>query len=423
MRPVSWNGHGRAAQRSSTRPAAFRDLETVMATGRVTAVQVPYNPLEREVERRILLGATQRSHLSFHNCEAGRRRSTNPPGAETLTHMPTPVKVALLVLTAVLGWEASPKGRPLPEPSPGQNAPATRKPGEYPLGPDSFPQAGVPKGKLEGPFLFKSRIIADTVRKYWVYVPPQYSGDRPANVLVFQDGQRAINPEGVLRVPQVLENLIHKREIPVTIGIFVTPGQRGDVYPDTLGTSNPNNRAPEYDALSDAYTRFIVDELLPEVGKTYRLTSEPAGRAIGGASSGAICAFTVAWHRPDQFRNVISLIGSYTSIGYRPARDGQPMMPGGDLYPTLIRKNPIKPIKVFLQDGSNDLNNDHGNWFLANQQMLSALEYANLSADNRKIAGPRYLVKHEWGDGAHSDAHGGAILPDILRWIWNDAAK
>ena len=99
------------------------------------------------------------------------------------------------------------------------------------------------------------------------------------------------------------------------------------------------------------------------------------------------------------------------------------MVPGGDLYPTLIRKNPIKPIKVFLQDGSNDLNNDHGNWFLANQQMLSALEYANLSADNRKIAGPRYLVKHEWGDGAHSDAHGGAILPDILRWIWNDAAK
>ena len=159
--------------------------------------------------------------------------------------MPTPVKVALLLLTAVLGWEASPNGRPLPEPSPSQDAAATRKPGEYPLGPDSLPQAGVPKGKLEGPFLFKSRIIADTVRRYWVYVPAQYSGHRPANVLVFQDGQRAINPEGVLRVPQVLENLIHKQEIPVTIGIFVTPGQRGDVYPDTLGTSNPNNRAAD----------------------------------------------------------------------------------------------------------------------------------------------------------------------------------
>jgi enterochelin esterase family protein len=117
------------------------------------------------------------------------------------------------------------------------------------------------------------------------------------------------------------------------------------------------------------------------------------------------------------------MIGSYTSIGYRPAREGQPMVPGGDLYPTLIRRNPIKPIRIFLQDGSADLNNDFGNWFLANQQMLSALEYANTSADAKKTPGPRYEVKHEWGDGAHSDAHGGAILPDILRWIWSDAVK
>jgi len=172
--------------------------------------------------------------------------------------------------------------------------------------------------------------------------------------------------------------------------------------------------------MSDAYSRFIVDEILPEVGKSYTLTTDPAGRAIGGASSGAICAFTVAWHRPDQFRNVISFIGSYTSIGYRPAANGQPMLPGGDLYPTLIRKTPIKPIKVFLQDGSGDLDNVHGNWFLANQQMLSALEFANGAADAKKDAGPRYEVRHEWGDGAHSDAHGGAILPDVLRWIWSE---
>ena len=186
---------------------------------------------------------------------------------------------------------------------------------------------------------------------------PQYTASTPANVLVFQDGQRATNPTGSLRVPQVLENLIHKKDIPVTIGIFITPGQRGDAYPEDLGTGNPNNRAAEYDSLSDAYARFIVDEMLPEVGKTYNLTKDPAGRAIGGTSSGAICAFTVAWHRPDQFKNVISMIGSYTSIGYRPAQDGQPMTPGGDLYPTLIRKNPIKPIKIFLQDGSADLDN------------------------------------------------------------------
>ena len=158
--------------------------------------------------------------------------------------------------------------------------------------------------------------------------------------------------------------------------------------------------------------------MLPEVAKTYNITKDPAARAIGGTSSGAICAFTVAWHRPDQFKNVISMIGSYTSIGYRPAQDGWPMVPGGDLYPTLIRKNPIKPIKIFLQDGSADLDNAHGNWFLANQQMLAAFNYANTVADSKKVPGPRYEVKHEWGDGAHSDAHGGSLLPDILRWMW-----
>lgn len=295
---------------------------------------------------------------------------------------------------------------------------AQRKPGDYPLGADSLPQAGAPAGRLVGPLTFHSRILAGTVRRYWVFVPAQYAAGQPANVLVFQDGQRAVNPQGVLRVPQVLENLIHKGDIPVTIGIFVTPGHRGDVYPESLGTSNPNNRAQEYDALDDAYARFLVDELLPEVGKTYTLTSDPARRAIGGASSGAICAFTVAWHRPDQFRNVISFIGSYTSIGYRPATSEQPMRLGGDLYPTLIRKTPIKPIRIFLQDGSADLDNIHGHWFLANQQMLAALAFANRSAEEKQVVGPRYEVKHEWGDGGHSDAHGGAILPDVLRWIF-----
>jgi enterochelin esterase family protein len=302
-------------------------------------------------------------------------------------------------------------------------ASAQRKPGEYPLGPDSLPRAGVPKGKLEGPFEFKSQVLAGTVRRYWLFIPAQYTGTTPANVLVFQDGQRAINPTGPLQVPQVLENLVASGDIPVTIGIFITPGHRAETYPDNLGTGNPNNRAQEYDSLTDAYSRFLIDELLPEVGKTYRLTDNVDGRAIGGTSSGAICAFTVAWHRPDVFRKVISMIGSYTSIAYRPATADAPMVPGGDLYPTLIRKTPVKPIRIFLQDGSADLNNAHGNWFLANQQMLSALTFANSAADQRKDTGARYDVKHEWGDGAHSDAHGGALLPDILRWMWRDAPK
>ncbi len=301
---------------------------------------------------------------------------------------------------------------------PGSTQAAERKPGDYALTADSVPQAGVPRGKLEGPFLFRSKIIANTARRYWIYVPAQYDGTKDANLLVFQDGARAVNPEGSLRVPQVLENLVHKGDIPVTIGLFITPGQRGENYPEDLGTRNPDNRAAEYDALNDRYARMLIDELLPEVGKRYRISSDPARRAIGGTSSGAICAYTVAWQRPDAFRNVISMIGSYTSIGYRPATATESMQPGGDLYPTLIRKNPIKPLRVFLQDGSADLDNEHGSWFLANQQMLAAFNYANANADRLKDSGPRYAVRHEWGDGAHSDAHGGAILPDILRWIW-----
>ncbi|MEJ0087588.1 MAG: family 16 glycoside hydrolase [Pseudomonadota bacterium] len=298
--------------------------------------------------------------------------------------------------------------------------PLMRRAGEYALTADSLPQEGIPKGRLEGPFEFRSKIIAGTVRRYWIWVPAQYNPKKPANVLVFQDGQRATNPNGSLRVPQVMENLIGKGQMPVTIGIFITPGNLSETYPTDLDMKNPDHRKEEYDALDDTYARFLIDEMLPEVGKKYNLTNDPEKRVIGGTSSGAICAFTVAWQRPDVFRRVISMIGSYTSIGYIPAADGKPMVPGGDLYPTLIRKNPIKPIRIYLQDGEHDLSNEHGSWFLANQQMLSAFEYANAKADKDKALGARYEVRHQWGDGAHSDAHGGVLLPEILRWIWTN---
>jgi enterochelin esterase family protein len=294
-----------------------------------------------------------------------------------------------------------------------------RKPGEYPPTADSIPQPGVPKGKLIGPLEFKSKVIAGTVRRYWIYVPVKYDPKNPPNLLVFQDGQRAINPQGPLNIPVVLDNLIARGDIPATLGVFITPGNTGtEHYPDNLGTGNPNHRAPEYDALSDAYTRMLIDEILPEVAKTYKFTDDPKKRAIGGTSSGAICAWTVAWHRPDAFGNVISMIGSYTSIGYRPATTTEPMIPGGDTYPGLIRKNPIRPIRIFLQDGTADLNNEHGNWHLANEQMLSSLQWANANADEKKVPGARYDVRYEWGDGAHSDVHGGWLLPGILRWMF-----
>ena len=295
-----------------------------------------------------------------------------------------------------------------------------RKPGDYPLTAESLVDPAVAHGELKGPFEFHSTILAGTVRRYWIYVPAGYSAKRPPNLFVFQDGQRATNPNGSLRIQNVLDNLIAKGDIPQTIGVFITPGNLSEHYPDTLGFGNPDHRAAEYDALNDHYAWMLIDELLPEVAKNYAFTSDPTHRAIGGTSSGAICAWTVAWQRPDQFRNVISMIGSYTSIGYQPATATTPLIPGGDLYPGMIRKSPIRPIRIFLQDGSNDLDNEHGSWFLANQQMLAALSWANANADKNGVPGARYDVNHVWGDGAHSDAHGGMLLPDILRWIWRD---
>jgi len=297
---------------------------------------------------------------------------------------------------------------------------SSQSPRDYPLTPESLVQPNVAHGRLEGPFEFHSRVFAGTVRRYWVYVPAGYDPKRPPNLLVFQDGQRATNPDGALRIPNVLDNLVANHAIPQTLGLFITPGNLSEHYPDTLGMANPDHRAAEYDSLTDAYARMVTDELMPEVARRWRFTNDPKRRAIGGTSSGAIAAFTVAWQRPDAFANVISFIGSYTSIGYAPATASQPMTPGGDLYPTLIRKSPIRPLRIFLQDGSADLDNEHGNWFLANQQMLAAFNWADAHADQAGDRGPRYDVSHVWGEGAHSDAHGGAILPDVLRWIWRD---
>ncbi|HPG09278.1 MAG TPA: alpha/beta hydrolase-fold protein [Saprospiraceae bacterium] len=281
---------------------------------------------------------------------------------------------------------------------------------------DHFAQPGVPSGTLKGPFEFHSKIITGTVRQYWIYVPAQYDASQAAAVLVFQDGYRATNPRGSIRAPQVLDNLIHQGAMPVTIGIFISPGNRSETYPDNLGSSNPDNRAQEYDAMDDRYTRFIVEEMLPLVGQSYNLTNDPEQRAIGGTSSGAIAAFTVAWHRPDVFRKVFSGIGSYVSIGFRPDED--PIKLGGQDYPALIRREPIRPIRIFLQDGTHDLSNEWGNWYLANQQMESAMNYANQNADAKGVAGARYQLKVVWTDGVHSDKDPGGLLPEGLRWLW-----
>jgi hypothetical protein len=286
------------------------------------------------------------------------------------------------------------------------------------LSPDHFPQEGIPKGKLKGPFNFYSKIIEGTVRHYWLFIPAQYHASRPAGVLIFQDGFRATNPEGSIRAPQVMENLIGRGEIPVTIGIFISPGNLSKEYPTDLGSKNPNNRAQEYDAMDDTYARFIVEEMLPEVAKQYSLTNDPEQRVICGTSSGAIAAFTVAWHYPNVFRKVYSAIGSYVSIGFRP--EETPVKLGGQDYPALIRREPVRPIRIFIHDGINDLNNEWGDWFLANQQMVSAMKYANENADKNQMTGPRYQLKNVWTDGEHNDKHAGALFPEGLKWLMGD---
>jgi enterochelin esterase family protein len=264
---------------------------------------------------------------------------------------------------------------------------------DYTLGPDSMPQPDVPRGKVLKMEPWKSQIFDGTVRDWWLYVPAQYDGKQPACVMVFQDGASYMSDKGQHRVPIVFDNLIHKKEMPVTIGIFLSPG----TYPSADKTQKGrSNRSFEYDSLSDQYARFLEKEILPEVGKQYQLRDDAASRAIGGISSGGICAFTVAWERPDLFSKVLSHVGSFTDIR------------GGHAYPSLIRKSERKPIRVFLQDGSGDLDNQFGHWYLANLQMEAALKYA------------KYDHKTVWGDGGHNGKHGGAILPDSLRWLWRD---
>ncbi len=254
---------------------------------------------------------------------------------------------------------------------------------------DSRVQPGVPRGALLPQPRWHSDIFAGTVRDWWLYVPAQYDGRSPACVMIFQDGGRFYKDD----VPTVFDNLIAQGAMPVALGIFLDPG----VFADTT----VSNRSAEYDTLSDRYVRFLLEEILPAVEREYRLRPDAAGRAIGGLSSGAICAFTAAWQRPDQFGKVLCWIGSFANIAAGPT-----LREGGHNYPPLIRRLPRKPIRVFLQDGANDLDCEYGNWPLANQEMAAALAFAG------------YDYQFVYGQGFHSPLHGRAILPDALRWLW-----
>jgi sugar lactone lactonase YvrE/enterochelin esterase-like enzyme len=262
---------------------------------------------------------------------------------------------------------------------------------DYDHGPDSERQPGVPQGKVTQHRWSQSKVYPGTVRDYWVYVPAQYDGSKPAALMVFQDGASFAGLDRAWRTPIVLDNLIHKKEMPVSIGIFVDPGVLPALSPER---QDRYNRSFEYDALGDRYARFLIEEIIPEVGKKYKISADPNDRGLAGSSSGGIAAFTAAWNRPDAFRRVLSFIGSYTNLR------------GGDTYINLVRKMEPKPLRVFLQDGRNDLNLYSGSWWHANEALAAALDYAGY--EHTFVAG------HE----AHNSKHGSAILPDALRWLW-----
>ena len=288
------------------------------------------------------------------------------------------MKNAILIAGLILPWLA------------GAQAPVEK----YAIDSASVEHAGVPKGEVLKFSFNQSRIFPGTTRDYWIYIPAQYQPGKPACVYVNQDGIQ-------WKAPVVFDNLIFNHEMPVTIGVFVTPGK---VPAANAATAQDRfNRSFEYDGLGNAYAKFILQELLPEVekqkatdGRPIRLSKNGNDRCIGGSSSGAVCAFTAAWEYPNEFSRVFSAIGTYVNLR------------GADRYPSLIRKYEPKPLRIFLQDGTNDLNIYAGDWWKENEMMERALQFAG------------YEVNHVWGEGGHNGNQGTAVFPAAMRWLWKD---
>jgi len=261
------------------------------------------------------------------------------------------------------------------------------------FGPDSYEQAGVPHGKLSEKIVHTSKIYDGMQSNYWIYVPAQYDPAQAAALMVWQDGQGRVQREGAAHSQIVFDNLTQQKKIPVMIHVFIQPGM--------VGTKAM--RSIEYDTVSDKYARFLRDEVLPEVYAKYNIRKDGYSRGISGSSSGGICAFNVAWFQPDQFSRVLSNIGSFTSIQWHPGE-----IDGGNVYPFKIRKEPKRNIRVWLQDGSEDLENNHGSWPLQNLQMANSLKLMD------------YDFHLSLGTGTHNGAHGASELPEEMTWLWRD---
>jgi enterochelin esterase-like enzyme len=261
--------------------------------------------------------------------------------------------------------------------------------------PDSYAKPGVPRGKTGDKQTIVSKIYDGMKSDYWVYASPGVDPAVPAPLMVWQDGQGLIGDYSRSRLFTVTENLIAQKLLPPMVHVMISPGQ---------STDGRAMRSIEYDTVSDRYARFLMEEVLPEVEKTYKLRPDGYSRAIGGESSGGICAFNVAWLMPDKFSRVHSAVGSFTSIQWHP----EEKVEGGNVYPFKVRKEPKRNIRVWMSDGSDDLENDHGSWPMQNIQMANSLKLKE------------YDFHFRFGTAAHGSAQAGLDLPESLAWLWRD---
>ncbi len=266
------------------------------------------------------------------------------------------------------------------------------------FGPESYPQPGVRQGKIHGPFEHASKLYPGMKTSFWFYVPAQNDGT-PAPVMVWQDGQNYAAHDKPAKLLHVVDNLIAQKRIPAMVSVFIAPGKEGDRA----------MRSVLYDTVTDKYSRYVLEEILPEVEKTVKLRKDGYSRAIAGESSGAVCAFTAAWFKPNEFARVLSRIGTYTSIQWKPNPNGLgSQLDGGNIYPFAVRKQEKRNIRIWLSDGAEDLENAHGSWPLQNIQMANSLKMKE------------YDFAFRWSLGTHSTAHGNAELPEALSWLWRD---
>ena len=285
------------------------------------------------------------------------------------------------------------------------------------FGPDSYLTPGVPAGTLSPKIIHTSKIYDGMKSEYWLYVPAQYKPDTQAALMVFQDGGGYIDRDGDRLSLNVIDNLIAEKKIPVMICVFINPGDITDfpgtptykfvkAYSDKWErTLKDSMRSTEYDTVSDRYVRFLRDEVLADVAAKYKIRKDAYSRAITGLSSGGICAFNAAWQMPDQFSRVISWIGSFESIQWK---EDPSVADGGQDYPEKVLHEAKRNIRVWLQDGSNDLDLRYGDWPLANLRLATALKLKD------------YDFHLSFGQGTHNSAHGAAEFPEAMTWLWRD---